>query len=575
MDFAELTKVIYSRIQKVEPHNAIKILGCLFLNAPSEEQMIQLAFGPDEDINSMINDSKATLSLLSSKLVVFHRSASNYGAQTSSSSYARSHLFSSPRTIGAPAPCLNTQLISDHHSPLHSLDLTGNQCSGSIIYDGSHAPSNQSQLMSFEEQLDPVNTMGADFPNNLYYQEDSMGGGWMPRNNLASMSLNEASSVACHYFRKGYCKHGTNCRYFHSHFNSEGYSLIDSSNLSEMKIEDHVSIPGSLEKLELDIMQLLKEQRGIPVSIASLPVMYFEKYGRSLQAEGYLTESQNHGKAGFSLTKLLARLKNSIRLIDRPHGQHSVILAEDAAKYMEYRNDILDSGATVASSHQIYLTFPAESSFTEEDVSNYFKQYGLVRDVRIPCQDKRMFGFVSFHYPETVKLILTKRNPHYIAGARVLVKPYKEKSRTVDRNYMEKCDPAMSPHYLETDPLFHAMQRESGRSRLIRRQQMEEQEKLAELEQRRLSELNLTFMPPSQFINFSSGLEEAIAPEDAHNFLMADRFNHTHINNSLTASGNKSRHSCNSNGDPESCQIDRPEGPFAFHPVGSSISAAF
>jgi len=44
--------------------------------------------------------------------------------------------------------------------------------------------------------------------------------------------------------------------------------------------------------------------------------MYLEKYGKTLQAEGYLTESQRHGKAGFSLTKLLARL-NSIRLIDR------------------------------------------------------------------------------------------------------------------------------------------------------------------------------------------------------------------------------------------------------------------
>ncbi|CAN1223029.1 hypothetical protein LINPERPRIM_LOCUS1978 [Linum perenne] len=46
-------------------------------------------------------------------------------------------------------------------------------------------------------------------------------------------------------------------------------------------------------------------------------MMYYEKYGRTLQAEGYLTESQRHGKAGYSLTKLLARLSNSIRLLDR------------------------------------------------------------------------------------------------------------------------------------------------------------------------------------------------------------------------------------------------------------------
>ena len=73
----------------------------------------------------------------------------------------------------------------------------------------------------------------------------------------------------------------------------------------------------SLEKLELELVELLKTKGGDPVSIASLPLLYYEKYGKVLQADGYLTESQRHGKAGYSLTKLLARLKNAIRVIDR------------------------------------------------------------------------------------------------------------------------------------------------------------------------------------------------------------------------------------------------------------------
>ena len=81
--------------------------------------------------------------------------------------------------------------------------------------------------------------------------------------------------------------------------------------------DDHLFSPGSLETLELEIVEILKSRRGNPVSIASLPMIYYEKYGKVLQADGYLTESQRHGKAGYSLTKLLARLKNSIRLIDR------------------------------------------------------------------------------------------------------------------------------------------------------------------------------------------------------------------------------------------------------------------
>jgi len=60
-------------------------------------------------------------------------------------------------------------------------------------------------------------------------------------------------------------------------------------------------------------------------------------------------------------------------MIYRPHGQHAVILAEDASKYMYNRNYKRDPGPIVSGSRQIYLTFPAESTFTEEDVSNYFK----------------------------------------------------------------------------------------------------------------------------------------------------------------------------------------------------------
>lgn len=59
--------------------------------------------------------------------------------------------------------------------------------------------------------------------------------------------------------------------------------------------------------------------------------------------------------------------------------------------------------------------------------------YGMVQDVRIPYQEKCMFGFVTFAYQKTVKLILAKGNPHYICDARVLVKPYKEKDKVPNK----------------------------------------------------------------------------------------------------------------------------------------------
>jgi len=59
--------------------------------------------------------------------------------------------------------------------------------------------------------------------------------------------------------------------------------------------------------------------------------------------------------------------------------------------------------------------------------------FGPVQDVRIPYQQKRMFGFVTFVYAETVKVLLSKGNPHFVCDARVLVKPYKEKGKVPDR----------------------------------------------------------------------------------------------------------------------------------------------
>lgn len=56
-----------------------------------------------------------------------------------------------------------------------------------------------------------------------------------------------------------------------------------------------------------------------------------------------------------------------------------------------------------------------------------------MQDVRIPYQQKRMFGFVSFAHSETVKVVLARGNPHFICDSRVLVKPYKEKGKILDK----------------------------------------------------------------------------------------------------------------------------------------------
>ncbi|CAI0450196.1 unnamed protein product [Linum tenue] len=72
----------------------------------------------------------------------------------------------------------------------------------------------------------------------------------------------------------------------------------------------------------------------------------------------------------------------------------------------------------------------------------------------------RMFGFVTFLYPETVKLILAKGNPHFVCDSRVLVKPYKEKGKIPEKKQqqMERGDfspsACSSPRWLDSREQF-------------------------------------------------------------------------------------------------------------------------
>ncbi|XP_042490517.1 zinc finger CCCH domain-containing protein 18-like isoform X2 [Macadamia integrifolia] len=579
MDFSESTRVVFNRIQKLEPENVSKIIGYLLLQDHGDREMIRLAFGPDNLIHSLINKAKAELGLSSKQAASGPISPgsmnpspiSDLSLQFTPFSPASSRPFSSPATFRVAATYWDPQVATDQQG-VHNMDFLPPTYGDSISDEYLH---NQAQFLSLEDQLEPVNPLGPDFASNYYYPESALGS-LNARTSRRSPSLPDFPVKACHYFNKGFCKHGTNCRYFHGQPFSDSFSQIFSPNPNDLVNEDHVFLPGSLEKLELELTELLKSRRGVPVSIASLPLMYYEKYGRTLQAEGYLTESQRHGKAGYSLTKLLARLKNSIRVIDRPHGQHSVILAEDAPRYMEYRSERSDPGAIVAGSRQIYLTFPAESTFSEEDVSNYFKSFGPVQDVRIPCQQKRMFGFVTFVYPETVKIILTKGNPHFVCGARVLVKPYREKSRLVDRKYAEKNEPPpyYSSHFLEMDPEIQSMPRICDNSRLLRKQLMEEHEQALELERRRLTELQLA---PKQLTRpyFGYSMDELKLSEacaDHNEFPSADRFNYLlDVLNNGSTSDDKARHTSAIYADQESQGINLPESPFASA-IPSSIS---
>ncbi|KAH7665484.1 CCCH zinc finger domain-containing protein [Dioscorea alata] len=538
MEISSCTKIILGRLQKLEPENAQRIMGYLLLSH-TQEEMIDYAIGPDSQIHELINEAKACLAssvnVAASSPTQPHNHSIPGQYVPFSSTVSRPFSSSSSLQVAAPSPLWDAYIASEQQQEVAMPNL--------VLAHPSSVD------FSIEDQ--------PEYSSNYLYQDAALACSLGPRSGLRLASgLHEYPLKPCHYYYKGFCRNGNNCRYFHGREISDGFSLSNELDINETVNEDHAFGSGSLEKLELEIRELLLSRNGVPISIASLPLLYQEKYGRPLQADGYLTESQRHRKAGYSLTKLLGRLKNGIRLVDRAHGQHSVVLTEDALRYMDLRNERNELLEATAPSCQIYLTFPADSTFNEEDVLKYFNKFGPVRDVRIPRQEKRMFGFVSFMYPETVKLIFSKGFPHFICGSRILVKPYKEKPKLNDRRAVERMEhhPMYYPsHSFESDvepPNSNSIPILFGKSRFHSWLGIEEHEHAIEEERRHL--LNLQLNPATHTPNFlfSHSLQDLKISDD-------------YLSSPGTATDFRATSTGNNHIDQDFDHIELPDSPFA------------
>ncbi|XP_042449634.1 zinc finger CCCH domain-containing protein 18-like isoform X1 [Zingiber officinale] len=561
MEKLEVADCVFSRIQRIEPENAMKLIGYLLLKY-SQKEFLEFALGPDDQILSLINEAKAYI-VSSRKVNMAFPMQFNQDPQFHYMPYSQTFSRTSPSPsdirIGVPR---FARWLSPQEMPLpQNIEILPSLNTDLIC--------KQTALLGLKDQPNDLNHFGTDQSKNYCVPDAALAGGFCSNSNeRLRQAWLESSPKACHYFHKGYCKNGINCRFYHGQITPEQFKDMHDPELYEFGNQDHLIPPGSFAKLEMEIAELLKSKRGAPISIASLPNLYHEKYGKMLQADGYLTESQRHGKGGFSLTKLLNQLNHNIQLIDRPHGQHSVILAEDAPKYTECKGERVDRFGVLLSSHQIYLTFPAESMFSEQDVFNYFNQYGPVHDVRIPRQEKRMFGFVSFLYSETVKVILAMGHPHYICGSRVLVKPYKEKSKLTDKKYSEKEPPICFPSQCfamdhNTDTMLNTF--DGG---YIQRQLSEGHELAIELDRRRLFELQLNRNHLTSQPYFSNKIDELKSIEVA-----------VDVNNHSTYSMSGLRSDCMANqemnnlsNDRKSDHIQLPDSPFYSPETGCSIS---
>ncbi|XP_019450852.1 PREDICTED: zinc finger CCCH domain-containing protein 53-like isoform X1 [Lupinus angustifolius] len=447
MDGYEATRTVFSRIQNLDPENASKIMGMLLIQDHGEKEMIRLAFGPEALVHSVIVKARKDLGLRSNSPPSPPTPPSSSSSASSPFLSRQSSITSASRLGGIKLPPALTipnstssnspswTTMSDLNNPdelIMSPNNPNSLLSSSLPFyhhanGGVSDPIDESQLqdqLSFLNDGSPHKNQDLFYPHHSDLSSSPTGGaadpnlfpsyGWGGSLHRRSCSVNDACLGSedpnsgfgwkpCLYFARGYCKNGTTCRFLHG----GGGTLGDAD----------AAMVGSPSKIEM-MDELLRSKTAQQQRLAAASQLMASSFPYSPKGMNFLLQHQQN---------------------DSPRGAVAALMMnEELHKFGRSRlerNDfsLNSTGIVNPASRQIYLTFPADSTFREEDVSNYFSIYGPVQDVRIPYQQKRMFGFVTFVYPETVKLILSKGNPHFVCDARVLVKPYKEKGKVPDK----------------------------------------------------------------------------------------------------------------------------------------------
>uniref|UniRef100_I1PAZ0 C3H1-type domain-containing protein n=1 Tax=Oryza glaberrima TaxID=4538 RepID=I1PAZ0_ORYGL len=504
MDAYEATKVVFSRIQALDPDHAAKIMGLLLIQDHGDKEMIRLAFGPEALLHSVMAQARKELALLpppqaaSSSPTVpaahspFLLSRQNSGRcpAPSPSSWAQAQPFSRSNSMGNGGAA--DEMVGAGEELMSPLNGGGGAAANAppffprggdallddfelqeqlaFLHDGAGGVNPGHALQAFDgaECRSPgPGESGGMLPYGLAWANGGPG-------HRRSASVNELCLGGdgfgwkpCLYYARGFCKNGSTCRFVHGGLSDD--AAMDAATAEQQQCQD--------------FLLRSKSQRLGPAAFPFTPTgsLPASPSATSKCLSLLLQQQQQHNdnQRAAAATLMLAGGDEAHKFMGRP------------------RLDRVDFASMMnPGSRQIYLTFPADSTFREEDVSNYFSIYGPVHDVRIPYQQKRMFGFVTFVYPETVKLILAKGNPHFICDARVLVKPYKEKGKVPDkyRSLLRKQQQGdfccMSPTGLDArDPFdFHQLgarmlQHSNSANELMLRRKLEEQQQAADLQQ--------------------------------------------------------------------------------------------
>ncbi|CAA7039858.1 unnamed protein product [Microthlaspi erraticum] len=435
MDSGDPTTLLLTKIRSLEPDYAPKIIGYLLLQDFEEKDLMHLARGPESLLQSIILKVKSQLGLFSN----------NLSSPSTPPSPSPLNPISRPPINGRGASHTNGFMDFRRNSPSSpsptspwSLNSNGNGAHVSpkqsplLAHDGARTASISKPLSSHQSNGLSATDAGADaadllddqqLNDYLSFLDDSCskpedvvdpndnGETHLHRRSFsadASFGSGEdgfgAGCKPCVYFSRGLCKNGDGCKFIHGGYpdNADGNGIAADS---PRKMENFVRQHEEMLRLKMAYQQ----QRLASQILGRAPQLSYEKRMEFLLHQ----HAHRDGALPFGDERYWSSSPGRLERMELM-----------AMQFGDQSN---------AASRQIYLTFPAESTFKDEDVATYFSLFGTVQDVRIPYQQKRMFGFVSFAHSETVKVVLARGNPHFICDSRVLVKPYKEKGKVLDK----------------------------------------------------------------------------------------------------------------------------------------------
>uniref|UniRef100_A0A7N0UFG8 RRM domain-containing protein n=1 Tax=Kalanchoe fedtschenkoi TaxID=63787 RepID=A0A7N0UFG8_KALFE len=446
MNSVEPSAVVYQRLSSLDPESASKIMGFILIHGPSEGDMMSLAVAPDAVLQQLIEKGKNYSRILAATPSALHSPTPRSSVPAPRFPVngfvggVQGSNLSSPRQI--PAVSTNPSSLSSKASPSYAAVVNGNG---------------------------PLSSPSSSSSSQFHHNDCDGGDGGVGEEEYAvpeALSFLNDQSKAEDVYDLG----AGSPRSFHK----RSLSLSDAY-AGGGAVGGSEEMNGKFDGFEQEMLRSRATQQQ-RLALASQIMA-----GSSLPYSKYLTDSPRSMAAAMMMGEELHKL-----------GQ----LRHD-------RGDFSLMGCS-SGSRQIYLTFPADSTFREEDVSNYFSLYGPVQDVRIPYQQKRMFGFVTFVHPETVKIILAKGNPHFVCDSRVLVKPYKEKGKVekkhlMTQQQMERGDlsSCSSPHGVDIrdfDVRVGPRMFYNNTQDLLMRRKLEEQaefQQALEMQSRKLASLQL------------------------------------------------------------------------------------